>query len=155
MKTEPTNTEPTATYEDISKALGISRDRYVHIVRYVMQMLKDYQGIIVDFVKEIPLNLKGKERHFAIHIIGHSSSPVFSRMNDKEKAGFIRIITEALKISQEKAESIIYNMTSETMEEIRKGNIPTVIDTIKKVIDSSFTENEKDYLLFTFGLAYT
>jgi hypothetical protein len=41
------------------------------------------------------------------------------------------------------------------MEEIRKGNIPTVIDTIKKVIDSSFTENEKDYLLFTFGLAYT
>ena len=148
-------TEQFVTYENISKALDISRDRYEHIVRYVMRMLKDYKGDVVDIVKEIPLNLKEKERYFTMYMMGHSSSSAFSRMNDKQKAAFIQSIMEVLKIDQEKAESITYHMANETMEEMKRDHVPTVIETIKKVIDSDFSEIEKDYILFTHGLIYT
>lgn len=148
-------TETQTTYEVISEALNISRNRYEHIVLYMMQMLKDYKGNVAEIVKEIPLNLKGKERYFAMHMMGHSSSSAFSIMKDKEKAAFIKSIMEALRISQEKATSITRHMANETMEEMKKDHIPTVIETIKKVIDSDFSEIEKDYLLFTYGLIYT
>ena len=147
--------EQLTKHEDISKALNISRNRYEYILLYVTQMLKDYQGDIADIVKEIPLNLKGKERYFAMHIMGYYSSSAFSRMNDKDKAGFIKNIMDALRISQEKAESITHQMANDTLEEMKKDHIPTVIETIKKVIDSDFSEIEKDYLLFTYGLIYT
>ena len=114
-------TEPQVIYENISKALDISRDRYEYIVRYVMRMLKDYQGDVIDIVKEIPLNLKGKERYFTMYMMGNSTSPAFSRMNDKQKAGFIKSIMEILKISQEKAESITNYMVNEEMENMKKN----------------------------------
>lgn len=140
------STEPLVTNKDISEALNISRNRYEYIVLYVTQMLKDYQGNVTDIVKEIPLNLKGKERHFAMHMIGRSSSSTFSRMSDEDKTTFIKDIMEALRISQEKAVPIIQDMANETSEEMKN------IDTIKKIIDSNYTEIEKDYLLFMVGL---
>jgi hypothetical protein len=148
-------TEYQTTFENTSKALNISRDRYEYIVRYVMRMLKDYQGDVIDIVKEIPLNLKGNERYFTMYMMGNSTSSAFSRMNDKQKAGFIKSIMEILKISQEKAESIIHHMAEETRENMKKNYFPTDIDIIKKIIDSEFTETEKDYLLFTLRLVYT
>jgi hypothetical protein len=142
----------TETYENISKALDISRDRYEHIVRYVMRMLKDYQGDVIDIIKEIPLNLKGKERYFTMYMIGRSTYSAFSRMNDKQRAAFINSIMEILKIDQEKAESIIHHLSNEILENKKNNYVPTVVDMIKKIIDSDLTEKEKDYLLFSVGL---
>lgn len=142
----------TETYENISKALDISRDRYEYIVRYVMRMLKDYQGDVIDIIKEIPLNLKGKERYFTMYMMGHYTSSAFSRMNDKQRAAFINSIMEILKIDQEKAESIIHHLSNEMFENMKKNYVPTVVDMIKKIIDSDLTEKEKDYLLFSLGL---
>lgn len=144
--------EPQVTYENISKALDISRDRYKHIVRYIMNIMKDYQGDVVDIVKEIPLNLKGKEKYFAMYMMGSSSSPVFSKMKDMQKATFIKSIMEVLKIGQEEAESITNYMVNEDLENMKKNYVPTNIDMIKKIIDSDFTETEKNYLLFMLGL---
>jgi hypothetical protein len=148
MKTEQ------VPYENISKSLDIPRDRYVHIVIYILRMLKDYRGDIVDVVKEIPLNLKGKERQFTMFVMGHSSSSVFSKMSDKQKANFMTDIMEVLKIGQEDAESVTNYMANETQENMKKNYVPTLVDIIKKIIDSNFTETEKEYLLFSLGLIY-
>ena len=67
--------------KDILRELNIQDDRYGYIMSYVMQMIKDYNGYIVDITKEIPLNLKGKERYFAMFTVGNAFAPAFSSMN--------------------------------------------------------------------------
>ena len=52
------------TYSDIAKELNIPRNRYDHIMSYVIQMITDYRANIADIIKEIPLNLKGERKIF-------------------------------------------------------------------------------------------
>jgi hypothetical protein len=139
------------TFEDISKALNISKERYEHIVSYVYQMIKDYRGNAADIVKEIRLNLKGNERYLTIYMIGNSSSFTFLRSTDKQKSEFISSITNALKFDQEGTVSVAQHMIQIILEDI-DNNVPT-IDTIKKIINGNFMDTEKEYMLFSFGLA--
>lgn len=144
------NTKPLTTYVETSKELNISIKRYEHIISYVMQMIEDYRGNVADIVKEISLNLKGNERYFTMFVMGNSSSSMFSKANYKEKEEFITNIADALKISQEKAESIMYHIRDAVIKDTKKD-----VDIIKKVINSDFKDNEKDYMLFMLGLVYT
>jgi hypothetical protein len=147
-------TEPIVTYEDISKALDIPRDRYRHIVRYITQMLKDYKGAVVDIVKEIPLNLKGKERHFAMFTIGRFTSPSFSSIDDERQKEFITDIIDTLKISQEMA-GLITSDIQNRIPKGKKGDINTsTTDIMKEVIDGDLKDVEKDYISFVLGLVY-
>lgn len=145
-------TEQRITYEDISKELNISKDRYEYIISYIIQMIRDYQGKAQDIVKEIPLNLKRKERYLAMFIIGHSSTPEFSEMDSENQEKFLKNIMDASRINREKAESITNdiskNILNDTEEDIH------VIDIMKKVADSDISEPEKDYLTFILGLIY-
>jgi len=150
------------TYADIAKELNIPRNRYDHIMSYVIQMITDYRANIADIIKEIPLNLKGKERYFTMFIMGHSSYPTFNEANDEEREKFIVGISDALKLSQERAGSITQDTEEAVIKEIEKQpepskdeNIVPTIDIIKQVIDSNFADKEKDYIVFVIGLIYT
>lgn len=138
------------TINSILKGLNISNGRYIHIISYIQLMIKDYKGQPVDMIKEIPLNLKGNERYFAIFYAGNSFSPLFSEMDDKEKTDFIVNITDALKLDKERVAATADYM-SDTIREQMKENIPT-IEIIKGIINSKFTDIEKDYIIFVFGM---
>ena len=138
------------TINSILKGLNISNERYRHIISYLQQLIDDYKGQPIDIIKEIPLNLKGNERYFALFYVGNSFSPLFSGMDDKEKTDFVVNITNALKLSKERID-IITDYMSDTIRKQMKENIPT-IEIIKEIIDSKFIDVEKDYIIFVFGM---
>lgn len=143
------------THEDISKALNISNDRYEYLTSYMIQMIKDYHGDITDIIKEVPLNLKGKERRFTIFILGHSSYPNFSEQGDEEKEKFITSIIDVLKLNHERAKSIADDIANTILKDTKEGEEIPTIDIIKKIIDGSLSDIEKDYALFILGMMYT
>lgn len=143
-----------AIHEKILKELNISEERYEHIVSYVMQMIYDYNGDVIDIIKEIPLNLKGNERYFTMFVIGNSSSPSFHTTNDKEKEKFIIDTAESLKISKERAILTSDYVANVILEDMEEKHI-SVVDSMKKIINSNFSDLEKDYMLFIYGLVLT
>jgi hypothetical protein len=138
------------TINSILKGLNISNERYIYIISYIQQMIKDYKGQPIDMIKEIPLNLKGNERYFSIFYIGNSFSSLFSEMDDKEKTDFVVNISKALKLSDERV-STTADYMSDTIKIQMKENIPT-LEIIKGIINSTFTDVEKDYIMFVFGM---
>jgi hypothetical protein len=147
-------TEQSTIYLDMSKALGISKDRYEYIMSYIAQMTRDYQGDVADIVKEIPLNLKKKERYFAMFIIGRYASSSFSSVNDERKGEFITDIIEALKISQEMAGLITSDIQNRIPKNTKENINVSTIDIMKKVIDDDLKDIEKCYVAFVLGLIY-
>lgn len=138
------------TINSILKELNISNKRYIYIISYVQRMIKDYKGQPIDILKEIPLNLKGNERYFTIFYVGNSFYPLFSEMDSKEKEDFVINIAKALKLSNERI-AVTADYMSDTIKEQMKENIPTV-EIIKGIINSKFTDVEKDYMTFVFGM---
>lgn len=147
-------TEQSVTYLDMSKALGISRDRYEHIRSYITQMTKDYQGNVVDIITEIPLNLKEKERYFAMFLVGRYYSPLFSIINNEQKGEFVMEIIDALKINQDTARSITFHIENRILQDTKEDSSISTIDIIKQVTYGDLEDVEKDYILLTIGLAY-
>ena len=135
--------------EHILKGLNIPKDRYKHIIYYIQQVIRDYKENPIDIIREIPFNLKGNERYLAMFIVGRSFSPLFYKMDDKEKTDFIVNIANALKFSDERVAAIAEYMT--TVKKEMRENVPTV-NVIKMIINSKFTDVEKDYIIFIFGL---
>lgn len=146
--------EQSMTYLDMSKALSISKDRYEHITSYIAQMIRDYRGDVVDIIKEIPLNLKGKERYFAMFLMGRSSYPSFSSVNDERKGEFIMRTIDALKISKEMAGLITSDIENKVLKDTKEYDNILIIDIMKKVIDGDLKDVEKDYMSFTLGLIH-
>ena len=142
------------TYSEISQALDISRDRYEHIRSYIARMTKDYRGDVVDIIKEITLNLKGKERYFTMFLVGRSSSPLFSSVNDEQKGEFVTEIIESLKISPDMARLITDDIHSNAPKHKKEDINVSTIDILKKVIYGDLKGVEKDYTSFTIGLAH-
>lgn len=136
--------------ESTLKELKISKNRYIHIISYIKRMIKDYKGHPIDIIKEIPLNLKGNERYFAMFITGSYLSPLFYEMDDTEKTKFVTNVADALKFS-DKQVAIIAEYLSDTIRKQLRENVATV-EVIKKIINSQFTDAEKDYTIFIFGL---
>lgn len=137
-------------YKSILKELNISGDRYIHIIRYIQQMLRDYKLHPVDIMKEIPLNLKGNERYVSMFIVGRSLSPLFYKMDDKEKTDFIVNIANSLRFSDCRVAAIAEHMT--IIKRDMRQNAP--VDVIKTIINSQFADTEKDYMLFIFGIVW-
>jgi hypothetical protein len=146
--------EQTTVYLDMSKALGISRDRYEYIMSYIARMTRDYKGDVVDIVKEIPLNLKGKEKYFAMFVIGRYSSSSFSSINDERKGEFITEIIDALKINQEMARLITSDIQNRIPKDAKENINVSTIDIMKKVIDGDLKDVEKSYVSSVLGLIY-
>lgn len=135
--------------ELIIKGLNISKDRYTYIISYIEQVIKDYKGHPVYIIEEIPLNLKGNERYFTMFMAGSLLSPTFYDMNDIEKTNLVENLSYALNFGKETL-SIIADYMEDIRKEMRE-NVPTV-EVLKKIIHSNFTDIEKDYILFIFGL---
>lgn len=136
------------------ETLNIPEDRYEHIVSYVTRMIIDYNGNVADILKEIPLNLKGNERYFAIFIIGNSSSPSFNELNDEEKENFMTNIADELKISEERYQFLMDFVSDIIRRNIGKRHIP-VVQVIKNIINIDFTDVEKDFIIYTLGVVLT
>jgi hypothetical protein len=71
-------------------------------------------------------------------------------MDDKEKTDFVVNISKALKLSDERV-STTADYMSDTIKIQMKENIPT-LEIIKGIINSTFTDVEKDYIMFVFGM---
>lgn len=145
------NTKEEDIIESILKGLNITKDRYKHIIYYIQHVVGDYKENPVDIIKEIPLNLKGNERYLAMFIVGRFFSPLFYKMDDKEKTDFIVNIANALKFSDERVALVAEYMTTIKIE--TRKNVST-IDIIKNIINSKFIDTEKDYIVFIFGLVW-
>lgn len=142
------------TISTILKGLNISNDRYIYIISYIQRMIKDYKGQPIDIIKEIPLNLKGNERYFALFYTGASFTPVFSSMSNDEKTGFIVNMINILKFSDERVFLITEYISDKIRRQI-KENI-SIVDIIKEIIyNNEFTDIERDYIVFIFGVAST
>lgn len=146
--------EQSTVYLDMSNALGISRDRYEYIMSYIARMTRDYKGDVVDIVKEIPLNLNGKEKYFALFIIGRYSSSSFSSINDERKGKFITDIIDELKINQEMARLITSAVQNRIPKNAKENINVSTIDIMKKVIDGDLKDVEKSYVSYVLGLIY-
>lgn len=109
------STRQQVTFEDISKALNISKDRYEYIVSYVRQMIKDYRGNATDIIKEVRLNLRGNERYLTMYMTGNSSSSIFLRSTDEQKSDFISSITNTLKFDQESKVSVVQHIVNKNV----------------------------------------
>ncbi len=143
----------TKLYQEISNALNISIDRYEFITSYMAEMIRDYQGEVADIIKEILLNLKRNEIYFTIYMLGRSSSNIFSKSNDKAKEIFITSIINALKLDKDKISQISQYIEDTILTDIDEDKISR-IDIIKKIINSVFSNTEKYYIIFVFGLIY-
>lgn len=135
--------------ELIIKGLNISKDRYTYIISYIERAIKDYKGHPVYIMKEISLNLKGNERYFTMFIAGRSLSPIFYDTSYIERTNLVENLFYALNIDKGS-----FSIIADYVENIRKEkreNVPTV-EVLKKIIHSNFTDTEKDYILFIFGL---
>ncbi len=139
--------------ESILKGLNISRDRYKYIISYIKQMIKDYKGHPTDIIKEIALNLKEKERYFAMFTVGSYLSPLFYEMNDIEKENFVTYIISTLKFNEEKV-ALITEYMSDTVRRQMQEHV-TITEVIKGIIKSKFTDTEKDYIIFILGMVLT
>ena len=136
-------------YAKIVKTLNIPEDRYEQILSYVMEMITDYHGNVMDIIKEIPLNLKGNERFFTMLMVGNYTSQSFSIKNDEERNEFITNTTNAMKLNKERATLSTDYITYIIIENI--GKVPTV-DIIKNIVNSDFPDTEKDFILFILGI---
>ena len=134
----------------ILKGLNISNDRYIYIYSYIQRMIKDYKGQPIDIIKEIPLNLKGNERYFAIFYVGNSFNQLFSDIDNKERTDFVLDIANALKLNDESIK-ITAEYISDTVR-IQMGENIATADIIKGIIHSNFTDKEKDYIIFIYGM---
>jgi len=112
-------------------------------------VIRDYKENPIDIIREIPFNLKGNERYLTMFIIGRYFSPLFYKMDDKEKTDFIVNMANALKFSDERVAAIAEYMI--TIKNEMRENVP-IIDIIKMIINSKFIDVEKDYITFIFGL---
>lgn len=143
------NTED-KTINSILEGLNISNDRYRYIVSYLQRTIKDYKGQLIDIIKEIPLNLKGNERYFAIFYASNSFTQPFYEMDDKERTHFVLNIANGLKLSDKSVE-MTAEYISDTVGVQMNENIPT-IEILKGIINSKFTDIEKYYMIFIFGI---
>lgn len=141
----------TSTYTELSIRLNIPMDRFQYIASYVAQMINDYQGNVADIIKEVILNLKGNERYLVMYMMGRSSSKIFSKASDQRQEEFVNSILGALKITEERIDPITTYILNNLIREEDKTDLPT-IDIIRQIINSNFADNEKDYIMFTFGL---
>ena len=145
------DTKLTVTYIELSEQLKIPIDRFQYITSYVSQMINDYQGNVADIIKEVILNLKGNERYIVMYMMGRSSSQIFSKSSEGRQEEFINSILGALKINEEIIDQITIYILENLVREEEKHDIQT-ISIMRQIINSNFTDTEKDYILFTFGL---
>lgn len=136
--------------KELKMSLNITDEREKYIKSYIRRMIKDYKGHPIHIIKEIPLNLKGDERYFAMFLTGNYFAPLFNKMNEIERTEFMVIIADALKFDNESIQMMSEYMTDTVRIQIRE-NIPTS-KMIKDVIDSKFNDKEKDYIIFTLGI---
>lgn len=134
----------------VAKGLNISTDREIHIIFYVDQMIKDYRGSPIDIIKEININLRGDEKYFAVFVTGYRFNPIFSMMKDIERTDLLTIMADVLAFS-DKDLNLMSDYIKNTVKKDMEKKVP-IIDIIKGIINSKFTDKEKGYLIFVFTL---
>lgn len=133
--------------ENSIEKLGLDVSSEKRIMDYVNTIRREYK-VPLDGIKEIPLNLKGNERYFAIFYYGTLYSKTFFKMTDEEKVIFLSYLIEEPKVRDDAIDYL-------TKDIISVGNgAQFSIGDIIKIINSEFTEKEKHYMLFSYGLLF-
>lgn len=151
--TSKTEKEAGAILSLVIQGLSISPDRGIRIVSYVNTLMRDYENLPSEALKEIPLNLKSNEKFFASFVLGNRYAPIFIKMNTEEVETFLSGIAESLKIYEDKETEILDYLVDDVMGKMveAKMNLP---DIVKNMANSKFSDIEKDYIFFSYGLNF-
>lgn len=133
--------------ENSIERLGLDVSAETRILDYVNIIYNEYD-VPIDGIKEIPLNLKGNEKYFAIFYYGTVYSDLVFKMTDEQKMIFLSHLVEELKVSDEALEYLNTDII------ITGYGTKLSIDDIMKIINNKFTEKEKYYMLFSYGLLF-
>ena len=130
-----------------TEKLGLDVSAETRIADYVNIIYNEYE-VPIDGIKEIPLNLKGNEKYFAVFYYGTIHSDIFFKMTDEQKTICLSHLVEELKVSNDTLDYLVTNIITTGYE------TKFSIDDIIKIINNKFTEKEKYYMLFSYGLLF-
>ena len=125
----------------IQNSLNISGSRRDHITNYIRMTSKGPEDIC-DTLKEIPLNFKGDDKYFAIYI----ATLFVIHHSDRLKKEKRDIFLDDMWHSAAKCFGLDLDNLLDILSELIKK------DTLNRVINGPFKENEKIVLLFFFYL---
>lgn len=135
--------------KEIIKGFDVPLGRGRAILDYTNQLLKDYPNDPAGALKDIALNLKRNERHFAVFIIGNHYGLVFKQMKDKEMIEFLATMAEEIDVGTDRIDPVLTYFIEDVTIKMRGEPITKII---KNTLSTTFSEKEKDYILFSFGL---
>ncbi len=138
----------TVGMKEIIVGFDLSLKKGFIILNYVGHLLTDYPNNPAGALKEIPLNLKSNERYLAVFVLGNQYAPTFKDMQDEEMTEFLATIADEIDIGTDKIDPVLTYIVERVLE-MREQSI---IDVIKNILSSKFSEKEKDFILFSFGI---
>lgn len=133
----------------ITKGFDISLKKGSIIINYVNQLLKDYPNDPSGALKEIPLNLKKNERHLASFTLGNHYASIFKEFSEEEMKEFLAIIADEIDLGIDRIDIVWSYIITDIIIKM-KGEQLTMV--IKNILSTTFSEKEKDYILFSYGL---
>lgn len=145
----PYKPPPIGLKEIVTEGFDLSFKKTRPIFNYINQLLKDYPNDPSGALKEIPLNLKGNERYLADFILGNYYSPMFKELKEDEMVEFLATIADEIDLGTDRIDAVLGYIIEDIITKMKGQHITKVIKTI---ISTNFSEKEKDYLLFAFGM---
>lgn len=118
------------------------------ILAYLKVSMKQYNKNIVDILKDILLELKEYEKHFALFVLGKNFKYSYEKMSEDDQRKYLIDVAKVLDITDDKITSLL----SYLMNLIEKETISGPSNTIKRIVVSNFKDNEIDYLVLLRGL---
>ena len=141
--------QATGLEEITTKGFGLPFKKTSPIFNYIRRLLKDYPNDPVGALKEISLNLKRNERYLADFILGNYYSPTFKEMKESEMAEFLAQIAYEMDMGVDRMDVVLAYIIEDMIIKMREQSIT---DVIKTILSTDFSDKEKDYLLFSFGM---
>ena len=144
-----TKEQTVSAKEIITRGFDLPFYKGREIFSYIKQLNKDYPSDPAGVLKEIPLNLKNNERYLATFTLGNQYAPIFKKMKEEEIIEFLATIADEMDIGTDKISPVLTYIFEDVTIKMREQPIKKVI---QNILSTSFSEKEKDYILFSFGL---
>ena len=144
-----TKEQTVSAKEIITRGFDLPFYKGREIFSYIRQLNKDYPNDPSGILKEIPLNLKNNERYLAAFTLGNQYAPIFKKMEEEEIIEFLATIADEIDIGTDKIDAVLTYILGNVIIKMREQPIRKVI---KNIVSTTFSEKEKDYILFSFGM---
>ena len=85
----------------------------------------------------------------ATFALGNQYSPIFKKMKEEEIIEFLATIADEIDIGTDRIDPVLTYIFKDVTIKMREQPIKKVI---KNILSTTFSEKEKDYILFSFGM---